>query len=55
MFNKYPNPKPKSKSAEVAKPSVIVGPYGHCLGPGHEGKVISTQYGAAISNRRSPE
>ena len=46
MFIRYEKYKPKN--SEPPKPSVVVGPYGHCLGPGHEGKVISTQYGYSL-------
>ena len=27
------------------KPAVIVGPYGHCLGPGHAGSVVVSPFG----------
>lgn len=26
-------------------PAVIVGPFGHCLAPGHEGRVVVNQWG----------
>lgn len=30
-------------------PAVIVGPYGHCLAPGHEGHVVATLNGYALT------
>jgi len=29
-------------------PAVIIGPYGHCLAPGHEGRIVSTMHGYAL-------
>ena len=42
----------RAELAEGAGPAVIVGPYGHCLAPGHEGSVVATMHGYAL--RQTP-
>lgn len=42
--------KPRNPSPE--KPSVIVGPYGHCLGPGHESSIVSTMNGYVVKGSK---
>lgn len=47
LFTKS-NKSSSSTDNPTKTPSVIVGPYGHCLTPGKEGRVVSTRYGYAV-------